>query len=389
MCDYQLLQFKCNPEFVGVAISKKPCAATGITVVRLEDGYFWICRDWKTGEVNFDPLTCSSGQMKLPDDLSKYFINSTNGGDNNDTNSADSALAGLVCGYTDFGKTLQNEIFGGCGCGAISIAVSENPNHLDKTNNDCYKNVGGNSISESFDCAVKKFKTACGLNTKPTQPQKSGEEFEKWLRTALTKGLLGCSKFTSLPTKWDSVGADCIDIANCNFTFCHVQGVFIESQNDFWENKGTCDFAGPSGNCGGYTHFIEAKIASSNKVNIKQSSYKLISEAINKSQKYVFIIICLDFPEGNADPASLLILKPDSVAGIWKKMGTTCTDLPRLHEKDAYKLTFGYSNGTGSNRNIELIPCKIMELRFSRPSGNPCYEYPVGTEGKTTKVFIR
>lgn len=222
--------------------------------------------------------------------------------------------------------------------------------------------------------------------TAPTStPSLSGEAFEEWLKSEFSN--LATKKNCSFPANWDHVGPDAIDISKPpTFSKVGVQGETIDNQEDFWEGKGTCDFASPAGTpTAGYEHFIEAKVASSNRVNITPHSHALIKAACANS-KHPWIIIAFESTTTGAAPTKILVLKPDTVKEIWDPSKQSSHG--RLINKACYTLEFGGAiSSPPGTRTFGLSGGIEYELVFTRPVGAPCFEYP--NPGGPIKVFVR
>lgn len=298
----------------------------------------------------------------------------------------------------EFFKGNENELFKlltGCDIGttpppptAVSSSTTITPPRPDYMVAD-FSPVGGNGkwgSSSNFSASISTFAHGARISL-------SGSDFEDWLGKNLSN--MATDITSKLPpatppnppnlfrNDWDHVGPDAIDISKPpTFSKVGVQGETIDNQEDFWEGKGTCDFASPAGTPStGYEHFIEAKVASSNRVNITPHSNALI-EAACDNRKHPWIIIA--FESTTTDPTKILVIKPDTVKKIWA--GTSSH--ARLIEKACYTLSFGGAiSSPPGKRTFGLSGGIEYELVFTRPVGAPCFEYP--NPGGPIKVFVR
>lgn len=235
--------------------------------------------------------------------------------------------------------------------------------------------MGGNGMWGSysnFSASIPTFAHGARISL-------SGSDFEDWLgknlsnmATDVSLKLPPATPPNLFPTDWDHVGPDAVDITPPpSFTFVPVSTV---SSFTWTPNHGTCDFASPAGVTppAGYDHFIEAKVASSNRVKITPHSHALI-EAACANSKHPWIIIAFDTTA--IDPTKILVLKPDTVNEIWDKAKTSPHG--RLVEKACYTLSFGGAiSSPPGKRTFGLSGGIEYELVFTRPVGDPCFNYP-------------
>jgi len=345
-----------------------------IDVVKFENEKYQFCFKWSAG-TQIDWI--DQDQISLGKNLTKATLSGKRG-------IADS-ICYMLCNHSeDTYKNLFTLLTG------ISTPITDTPiiriafNPEGGQNGEWKaKNVGNKGLNGHFQKACENFATAATAAT-TTTASLSGEAFEEWLKANLSK--LATPINSDFPDNWDHVGSDAIDISNPPpFTWVSVQGTKIDDRNDFWDDKGTCDFASPAGvtPSSGYDHFIEAKVASSNRVNITPHSHALIKAALNKD-KHPWIIIAFDTTA--TDPTKILGLKPDTVNEIWDKAKTSPHG--RLVEKACYTLEFGGAiSSPPGKRTFGLSGGIEYELVFTRPVGAPCFEYP--NPGGPIKVFVR